>query len=100
MPSLRRSVEPVLGTRLTMRVDSVLETAARTAFDAALAKADRLEQLLSAFRPESAFATWRRGHLAEPGPEVVAVLGLAERWHHRTDGAFSPMVGGLMRRWT
>jgi thiamine biosynthesis lipoprotein len=99
MHQFRRSVEPVLGTRLTMRIESSSEPAARAAFDAALAEADRLERLLTAYQPDSAFAVWRRGELSNPGPEVVAVLDLAARWHRRTAGAFSPLLGPLMQRW-
>jgi thiamine biosynthesis lipoprotein len=97
--SFRRSVEPVLGTRLTLRVDAVVEHVAAVAFEAILAEAERLEAVLSAYRPESAFAAWRRGELVDPGPEVAAVLLLAAHWHERTNGAFSPRLGALMRRW-
>ncbi|MEO8693191.1 MAG: FAD:protein FMN transferase [Acidimicrobiales bacterium] len=99
VPSFRRSTEPVLGTRLTLRVDAADEQMAEVTFAAVLAEADRLEAALSAYRPESAFAAWRRGELVDPGPDVVAVLALAAHWHEKTSGAFSPRLGALMRRW-
>ncbi len=97
--SFRSSVEPVLGTRLTMRVDCDDRDAASEAEREALAVADRLEAILSVFRADSPYNRWRRGLLPQPPPEVVEVLAVAASWHRRTDGAFNPCLGALMRRW-
>ena len=97
--SYRSSVEPVLGTRLTMRVDCDDPQAAADAERTALAVADRLEAVLSAYRSESPFNQWRHGQLPTPPPEIVQVLDLAASWHRRTDGAFNPCLGSVMRRW-
>jgi thiamine biosynthesis lipoprotein len=99
MRSFRSTVEPVLGTRLTMRVDAPDRPVADAAEAVVLGEAERLEALLSTYRAESAMSRWRRGRLDDPGPEVVAVLAVAARWTELTPGAFSPCLGALMRRW-
>lgn len=91
--------EPVLGTRLVLRIRAVDEATARAAEGAALAEFDRLEALLSAYRPDSEWSRWRRGEVATPGPEVTALLGLADRWHSASAGAFNPQAGVLRQRW-
>ena len=64
--SFRRSIEPVLGTRLTLRVDAAVDVTAEAAFEAVLAEAERLEAALSAYRPESAFADTSRSASGAP----------------------------------
>ena len=100
MPSFRSTLEPVLGTRLTMRVDASDAAVARASEEAAVEEADRLEAILSTYRPDSPFSAWRRGELADPPPEIATVLGLAAEWFTRTTGAFHPCVGEVMRRWS
>jgi thiamine biosynthesis lipoprotein len=95
----RTSVEPVLGTRLTMRVECAESEVAIRAEARALAVADRLEAILSAYRPNSPFNEWRRGLLPDPPLEVAAVLELALAWHRRTGGAFNCCLGDVVRRW-
>ena len=91
--------EPVLGTRLVLRIRAVDEATARAAEGAALAEFDRLEALLSAFQPDSEWSRWRRGEVTAPGPEVTALLVLAEHWHSASEGAFNPQAGVLRQRW-
>jgi thiamine biosynthesis lipoprotein len=99
MATFRSSVEPVLGTRLTMRIDAPQAHAAEAASSAAIAEADRLEEIFSAFRPQSAFCRWQAGELAWVPPELVSVLALASEWHERSGGAFAPWLRALSRRW-
>lgn len=60
---------------------------------------DRLEGVLSAYRPDSEWSRWRRGDLAHAGPEISAVLTLAAHWWQISDGAFNPLAGVLRARW-
>lgn len=91
--------EPVLGTRLVLRIRAVDEATARAAEGAALAEFERLEALLSAYRPDSEWSRWRRGDVETPGAEVTALLSLASRWHSASAGAFNPQAGVLRQRW-
>ncbi len=97
--SFRTVVEPVLGTRLTLRIDAIDASAAHLAGERVVDEADRLEGLLSAYRSGSEFARWRRGELDAPGAEVGEVLAVARSWHERTGGAFHAATAGLTARW-
>jgi thiamine biosynthesis lipoprotein len=92
-------VEPVLGTRLTIRVDGADEVSTERAVARALAEADRLEALLTAHRQGSAFQCWRDAVLERVPAELVDVLDAAERWHVRSAGAFDPSLGAAVARW-
>lgn len=93
------SHEPVLGTRLALRVTAVDGAAAAAAEEAVLAVCSRLEAVLSAYRPDSEWSRWRRGELAEAGPEITELLRLAAHWHRVSRGAFNPQAGVLRERW-
>lgn len=90
--------EPLLGTRITLRVRAADEDAAAAAEHAAIGEIERLEAVLTAYRPGSEWSRWRHGEQAA-GPEVRAVLALAAHWHERTGGAFNPLAGVLRERW-
>ena len=64
-PTMRRrsSVEPVLGSRLSLLVDVEHEDLAAGVEAAVVQEADRLEAILSVHRSESPFSRWRRGSL-------------------------------------
>lgn len=98
-PVFTSTHEPVLGTRLVLRIRAGDEATARAAENAALAEFDRLESLLSAYRPDSEWSRWRRGEAATPGPELTALLVLADHWHSASEGAFNPQAGVLRQRW-
>lgn len=91
--------EPLLGTRVSLRVRADGEAAALVAEAAAIGEMERLEALLSTYRSGSEWSRWRRGERAATGPEVRAVLVLAAQWHARTGGAFNPLAGVLRERW-
>lgn len=102
MPSTHRSVhEPVLGTRLTLRIDADDATDAARAEQAVLDKmCDALEAGLSAYRSTSDWSRWRRGELAEATADITALLALSAHWHRRSGGAFNPQVGRPVQpRW-
>ncbi len=98
-PVFTSTHEPVLGTRLVLRIRAGDAATARAAESAALAEFDRLESLLSAYRPDSEWSRWRRGEVTAPGPEVTALLVLADHWHSASEGAFNPQAGVLRQRW-
>lgn len=91
--------EPVLGTRLSLRIGADHADAAAAAELAVLSTCDRLEAVLSAYRPSSPWNRWRRGELDDAPTEVAAVLALAADWFGRSDGAFNPQAGVLRARW-
>lgn len=91
--------DPLLGTRVSLRVRADNESAADAAEAAAIDEMDRLEGILTAFRPNSEWSRWRRGKTDEAGVEITRVLELAQYWHAQSDGAFHPNAGRLMVRW-
>jgi FAD:protein FMN transferase len=99
----RSSHEPVLGTRLDLRVRTASERTARSIADDCLAEIERLENVFSVFRPNSDFNRWRASSeqtlSQNEHPELSTVLALAERWTHATGGLFNPTAGVLIDRW-
>lgn len=63
-----------------------------------VAELERLESILSLYRPDSALSELNRaGALVAPPPELVAILGDSRRFHAMTAGAFDPTVQPLWR---
>lgn len=96
------TVYPVLGTVLELRTTAhppAAAEAATLAEEAALATIDRLEDVLSIYRPTSELARWRAGDDAAVGPELAEVLGLVASWFSLGRGAFNPCVGHLAALW-
>ncbi|MEI7547276.1 MAG: FAD:protein FMN transferase [Actinomycetota bacterium] len=91
--------EPLLGTRVTIRLRATDARVAEAAERAVVAEIERLESVLSAYRTDSEWSRWRRGELDRPGPEIVALLEFAAHWHSIGGGAFNPLVGVLRARW-
>ncbi len=95
--------EPVLGTRLDLRVQTTSARVARSIADDCLTEIDRLENIFSAFRPGSDFNHWRIGTDATlthtEYPELTTVLTLAEQWMRITNGLFNPGAELLTQRW-
>jgi thiamine biosynthesis lipoprotein len=66
------------------------------AIDLCLAEVERLEGILSLYRPDSALSTLNRtGLLVAPPPELVTVLSAALALAGQTNGAFDPTVQPL-----
>lgn len=75
---------------------------ARRAIDAAFHEIERIESLLSRFRPDSEIARINRGigpREMTVDPEVGRVIAKALRYAARTGGAFDPTAGALSRLW-
>ena len=65
-----------------------------------MAEIDRLEDILSLYRPESALSRLnRQGHLAAPPFELLECLSLAGAVHHASGGRFDPTVQPLWALW-
>ncbi|MEQ1701453.1 MAG: FAD:protein FMN transferase [Ilumatobacteraceae bacterium] len=93
------SHNPLLGTRVTLRLLADDEATADAAEAAVIGEMDRLEGILSAYRPDSEWSRWRSGQHTTAGPEIAAVLSLAAHWWRVSDGAFHPLAGVLRARW-
>ena len=66
----------------------------------ALAEIHRLEGLLSSYQPESAVSRLNRDRTADGvDPDLLAVLDAGKQLARLTDGAFTPLAGGLVRLW-
>lgn len=85
------------GTALGAEAEMLLPgPGAGAAIDAALAEIDRLEGILSLYRPDSALCRLNRdGHLRAPPLELVEVLAHAEAVSRLTGGAFDITVQPL-----
>ncbi len=76
--------------------------AAKSQAAAAFREVDRIESLLSAFRPDSELSRLNRDAGAGPiltDPETFRFLHLALQWSRRSSGAFDMTVGAVMKAW-
>ncbi len=87
-----------LGAPATLILHHPDRAAAERLIAACVAELDRLESVLSLYRPDSALSELNRaGALAAPPPELVAILADCRRFHALTAGAFDPTVQPLWR---
>lgn len=97
----QRASRTLMGTRVDIVADGGARADAgrlRVAIERAFAEMERLEALLSRYRPDSAVrrigAAAGRHPVAVP-PEVLSVLHSAQRLHRESGGAFDATVGAL-----
>jgi len=86
-----------LGARASIRIDHPdgEAIAARV-----MAEIDRLEDILSLYRPDSALSRLNReGHLAEPPFELLECLSLAGAMHAASGGRFDPTIQPFWALW-
>jgi thiamine biosynthesis lipoprotein len=92
----------VMGTTATVRACGAEESALRAAVAEALDEVDRIDRLMSHYRPDSPLSRLNReaarGPVAAP-PELCDFLELCLRWSRDSDGAFDVTVGPLMKAW-
>ncbi len=87
-----------LGAPAELRLVGVGGAAADRLEAMAWNEVERLEQVFSLFRDDSALVALNRdGHLDRPPPELVEVLEVSGRVHEASDGAFDPTVQPLWR---
>ena len=92
----------VMGTTATVRACGADESALRAAVADALDEVDRIDRLMSHYRPDSPLSRLNRE--AARGPvavdrELVDFLELCLRWSRESEGAFDVTVGPLMKAW-
>lgn len=85
----------LMGTTCEVSVSAAHEAEIETAF----AEAERIENLISTWRPDSELSRLNAGAIRTPGAELGLLLALADDWARRTDGAFTPRVKGLVDAW-
>ncbi|HET9067554.1 MAG TPA: FAD:protein FMN transferase [Amaricoccus sp.] len=87
-----------LGAPATLILHHPDRPAAERLLAACAAELDRLESMLSLYRPTSALSELNRTRaLAAPPPELVAIIDDSRRFHALTAGAFDPTVQPLWR---
>jgi thiamine biosynthesis lipoprotein len=87
----RRSFR-AMGTDVALFLAAPGGAVAERALDAAEAEFERVEALLSRFRPESELSELNRAGRIEAGDDLLAVVELALDARERTDGRFDPTV--------
>jgi len=99
VPSYHRFAHQAMATYFEVIIDEDDATYAEQAAQAVFAEVDRLETLLTRFRPTSDLSQVNR---LQPGQSVKVTLDLfeclaiAREMYERTGGAFDPTVGPLM----
>lgn len=91
--------EFVLGTVCTV---NLYDRGTREAYDGIFARLREIESVLSANSDDSNLAEINARAGIAPVParaETLAVLSLALSWAERTDGAFDPTIGPLVKAW-
>ena len=93
--------EHVLGTSLELRVRAANFASAERAEGAALAEIDRLDGILSAWRPDSEFSRWSKTRLEAKtvSPELFEVLAGFDHWREKTGSALDPSAEAALRLW-
>ncbi len=94
--ALHRWQGVALGARSSLLLHHRDEAAAKRAVALALAEIERLEQVFSLYRPDSALvALNQEGRLADPPLDLVILLARVRRWHGLTGGRFDVTVQPL-----
>ena len=98
-----RSIRPLLGTYVTISVSHPDAALCERAVGAAYAAIERVEALMSAFRPDSDLD--RINRLAHQQPVAVApwtleVIRAAQELHAASGGLFDPGVAPALARWS
>lgn len=89
----------ILGTSLDIAVVATEPADARAAAIAIGAEIDRLDRLLSAWRPDSELSRLNEAASSAVSPEMFAVIKAAAEWRTRSDGAFDERLGGIASVW-
>ena len=95
-------VSPVTSSATTQRARYLMGTVCEVAaadsgqIERAFAEAKRIESMLSTWTSDSELARVNRGEI-EPGPELRALLDVTLEWAEKTDRAFDPRIGHLVK---
>src|SRR5882672_4562482 len=93
---------PAMGSELRLTASTADEPAAVAAFDAVFAEFERLESLMSVWRPGSDIVRLNAAagdHPVAVSPEVAEVLDVARQVSEWTDGTFDISFGALSDLW-
>lgn len=90
-----------MGTQMEIRLAAADAAQAERAFSAAFDAIDRVDRLMSHYKPDSDVSRLNRaaGRPVAVAPETAACLRSAVDWWRRTDGAFDPACGALVDLW-
>lgn len=101
-PRVDRSV-PVMGTVLHVSAWAADQETAGTAAEAGRAAVFRVDSLMSNYKPDSEISRLNdvagTGRWTPLSPWTIEVLNAALTWARRSQGAFDPTVGPLMKAW-
>lgn len=90
----------VLGTSATLAVAGVSDEIAVHTLNSALAEINRLELILSNYRPDSEIERLNQARSTESAsPDLMAVVRLCETWQTRSDNYFSCKLGTVIDQW-
>ena len=96
--SLHRWQGTALGADADLLISDPDAKRAERLVSLALAEIERLEQIFSLYRPDSALTRLNTdGALRNPPPELVSILDRAQSWAALSDGAFDVTVQPLWR---
>lgn len=99
---LHRLTVPVMGTVAELAVPARTEAMTRQALRAAAAELQRVDGLMSRFRPDSEVGRYNAaapGTTVALGPETGEVVREALAWARRSGGAFDPTLARLSAAW-
>jgi len=101
---LMKSTRVIMGTYVTITVnrEGLTDDKAREAVAAAYAEVERVDRLMSTYKPESDLSKVNKEAGIRPvkvDPEVVDCVARALGIAMATDGSFDPTVGPLVRLW-
>ena len=99
---LVRRTLPVMGTFGEVAVVHKDEKYAQGAIDAAFRELQRVESLLTRYRPDSEIGRANLAGFSEPqdvSAETSSVLQASLRWAEMTEGAFDPCLGRAVALW-
>ncbi len=90
----------VLGTQLELRIVAGSEQAATVAEQRVLKEIDRLNEVLSTYRPDSELSVWlKNGTSSVVSDDLRNVLKASEHWQKQSSGAFHPGVEMMSQLW-
>lgn len=94
-----RDTWSAMGTRFSLEIVAPDRSVAEMAFAAARDEVERIEQLLSDYRPSSELSRLNRERAVTLDPELFALLVRVGELVGATRGSFDPAVGALVDAW-
>lgn len=95
-------LENVLGTSFDLKIAAQSVAIARRAEQLILSEIERLDAVLSRYRPDSEFSQWLASPIHEPAAvsnDLLAILQAFDYWHEKTGGAISAAAEHIGQLW-